>query len=267
MQQLECRFYPREEVAEVLSVNPKDSKHFAERVKNKLNNWGYEYNYSRSGVEITGKPELPEEKLKEILIRKLNLDIQIDEYAFACFICAFTDISGFDSMPWEERAIQMQLKYDVDVTDRTLRSWCSKLIGNNIVQKCGRETFWKTQWFGNEKCRTKVAADNEEMAQYFQKKSEHLKQGKEIAAAADLTGKEATAAAWDFTYKQLWREFQCCYYSCRGLLFNAIGEDYVFEIYELAQEIAAAPVIIPPDERIIHSKEEYHATWFHQNYL
>ena len=174
MQQLECRFYPRQEIAEALSVNPKDSKHFAERVKATLEKWGYEYDYSRNGVAITEKPELPEEKLKEILIRKLNLDVQIDPYAFACFLCAFTDIGSFDSMPWEERAIQMQLKYGVDVTDRTLRSWCKRLIGNDIIQKCGRETFWKTQRFGNEKYRTKVSADDEEMAQYFQKKSEYL---------------------------------------------------------------------------------------------
>ena len=48
-------------------------------------------------------------------------------------------------------------------------------------------------------------------------------------------------------------------------MFNAIGEDYIFEIYELAQEIAAAPVILPSDERKINSKEDYHEIWFRQN--
>lgn len=234
-------------------------------MKATLEKWGYEYNYSRSGVEIAGKPELPEERLKEILIRKLNLDVQIDPYAFACFLCAFTDIGSFDSMPWEERAEQMQLKYGVDVTDRTLRSWCKRLIGSNIIQKCGRESYWKTQRFGKEKCRTPIAADDEEMAQYFQKKSEYLEVARLAAEEAGKAGKEAAASAWDVTYKKLWREFGCCYYSCRGLLFNAIKEDYIFEIYELAQEIAAAPVILPPDERKINSKEDYHATWFRNN--
>lgn len=234
-------------------------------MKATLEKWGYEYNYSRNGVAITGKPDLPEERLKEILIRKLNLDVQIDPFAFACFLCAFTDIGSFDSMPWEERAIQMQLKYDVDVTDRILRSWCKRLIGNDIIQKCGRETFWKTQRFGKEKYRTPIAADDDEMAQYFQKKREYLEVARLAAEEAGKTGKEATAAAWDATYKSLWREFGCCYYSCRGLLFNAIGEDYIFEIYELAQEIAAAPVILPPDERKINSKEDYHETWFRNN--
>ena len=53
--------------------------------------------------------------------------------------------------------------------------------------------------------------------------------------------------------------------SMTEMLFNAIGEDYIFEIYELAQEIAAAPVILPPDERKINSKEDYHETWFRSN--
>ena len=232
-------------------------------MKATLEKWGYEYNYSRSGVEITGKPDLPEEKLKEILIRKLNLDVQINAYDFACFLCAFTDIGSFDSMPWEERAEQMQLKYGVDVTDRTLRSWCKRLIGSDIIQKCGRETFWKTQRFGKEKYRTPIAADDKRMELYFQKREQYLRKNRKGAQRLELRNGEATA--WDVTYKKLWREFGCCYYSCRGLLFNAIEEDYIFEIYELAQEIAAAPVILPPDERKINSKEDYHETWFRNN--
>lgn len=255
------------EIAEALSVNPKDSKHFAERVKATLEKWGYEYDYSRSGVEITGQPELPEERLKEILIRKLNLDVQINPYDFACFLCAFTDIGSFDSMPWKEREIQMKLKYETEVTDRTLRSWCNKLIGKDIVQKCGRETFWKTQRFGAEQHRTKVSADDPRMAEYFQKKREYFEVAMLAAEKAGKKGKEAVLDAWDTTFKSLWREFGCCYYSCRGLLFNAIEEDYIFEIYELAQEIAAAHTVLPPDKGTIKSKEDYHATWFNKNHL
>jgi hypothetical protein len=191
-------------------------------------------------VEITEQPELPEERLKEILIRKLNLDVQINAYDFACFLCAFTDIGSFDSMPWEERAIQMQFKYSVEVTDRTLRSWCKRLIGSDIVQKCGRELFWKTEWFGKEKCRTPVAANDPRMARYFKKRNKLLRQGRESADFLEI--QQGESRAWDATYKKLWREFNCCYYSCRGLVFNGIGEDYFFEIYELAQEIAAKAV-------------------------
>ena len=232
-------------------------------MKATLEKWGYEYDYSRSGVEITGKPELPEERLKEILIRKLNLDVQINAYAFACFLCAFTDIGSFDSMPWEERAEQLYWKYGIEVSDRTLRSWCRKLIGNDLIQKCGRESYWKTQRFGKEKYRTPVAADDKRMERYFQKREKYLR--KKRKSARDLELQDGEDRAWTVTYKKLWREFGCCYYSCRGLLFNGIGEDYIFEIYELAQEIAAAPVILHPDERKINSKEDYHEIWFRNN--
>ena len=81
-------------------------------------------------------------------------------------------------------------------------------------------------------------------------------------SAENLELRQSEAAAWSATYKKLWREFQCCYYTCNGLVFNAIGEDYIFEIYELAQEIAAPPTIPLPVERKITTKEEYRETWF-----
>lgn len=267
MQQLECRFYPRQEIAEVLAVNLKDSNHFAERVKGKLEHWGYAYKYHKIGVEITEKPETPEAKLKEILIRKLNLDVQINVYAFACFVCAFTDIESFSSMPWAERATLMKYQYDIDVTDRTLRSWCSKLIGNNIVQKDGEVTFWKTESCGKYKFRRRVEPDDEEMKRYFQKRSEYLEVAKEAALSAGQNEKAANTNAWTSTLKTLWREFGGCYYTCKGFLFNAIGEEYLYEIYELAQEIAATAWKAPTDENNITTKEEYDEFWYSKKYL
>lgn len=262
MQQLECRFYPRAEIAEVLSVNPKDSKHFKRNITDKLEKWGYDYTYTTAGVEITGIPKFPEEKLREILIRELDLDVQVDPHYFAYFICAFTDISYFDSMPWEERAVLMQLEYDVEVTDRTLRNWCSKLIDKNLIQKCGRDTFWKTERFGSEKKRTLVSADDETMAKYFQKKKEYYEAARIAAEKAGKQGREAAAEAWDTTYKSLWSEFGCCYYRCRGLLFNALEQDYIYEIYELAREITTVPEPLPSVKKTINTKEEFYETWY-----
>lgn len=259
MQHLECRFYSRQEIAEITSVNLKDSKHFAERVKTTLDKWGYEYNYSRSGVEITGKPELPGEKLSEILIRELNIDVQVDPFAFAYFICAFSDIPHFSSMPWEERSSAMRYKYEVEVSDRTLRNWCSKLIENGIIQKSGEKCFWKTEIMYGMKTRSLVSEDDAQMANYFQKKSEYLKEGREIAAAAGQRGKEASKTAWAYTYSMLWEKFHCCYYSCSGLVFNAIGKDYLWEIYELAQQMGEPPEV---NERIIESEEDFYGLWF-----
>lgn len=81
----------------------------------------------------------------------------------------------------------------------------------------------------------------------LQMKSKYLEETRKSAENLEL--RQSEAAAWSATYKKLWREFQCCYYTCNGLVFNAIGEDYIFEIYELAQEIAAPPTIPLPVER------------------
>ena len=70
--------------------------------------WGYGYDWTRGGATITYVPNTPQEKLKEILIRRFRLNIQVDMYAFACFITAFTDVPGFDCMPWKVREEEYQ---------------------------------------------------------------------------------------------------------------------------------------------------------------
>ena len=230
-------------------------------MKTKLENWGYQYAYSRSGVEIKQVPALPAERLKEILIRELGLDVRVDSYAFACFICAYTDIGSFDSMPWALRAELLADKYGVDVSERTLRSWCSKLIQNNAVQKHGRTTYWKTEMYGSVKYRSKVAEDDAHMEEYFLRRQSLYENAFNAAKERGLSDKKASASAWSCVYAQLWEEYQCCYYSCKGHLFNALGEEYLTDIYELAQEIATVPSSPNVEKKIILTKEDFDAQW------
>ena len=55
IQKLEKRFYPRAEIAEIMGLVTND-RNLANKVRTRLNNWGYEYNYSRHGIEITKVP-------------------------------------------------------------------------------------------------------------------------------------------------------------------------------------------------------------------
>lgn len=75
------------------------------------------------------------------------------------------------------------------------------------------------------------------MARYFQMKSKYLEETRKSAENLEL--RQSEAAAWSATYKKLWREFQCCYYTCNGLVFNAIGEDYMNNYDELASKAKA----------------------------
>ena len=142
MEQLELRFYTRQEIADVLSVNINDSNHFKRNIEAKLQRWGYGYDYSRSGVQITSRPETEEERLAEILYRHYNIDVQTNPTAFACLLHALSEIENFDSMPWEERANVLFREYRVDVCDRTLRNWASKLFSLEILHKNGKNSLF-----------------------------------------------------------------------------------------------------------------------------
>ena len=213
----------------MLSLNPIGNNHFAEQVRRTLNNWGYQFEYSRKGVNITAAPETAEQRLTEILIRQFGLDKQIDPFAFSCFLCAFDAIDGFSSMPWEERAKLLNQTYGISVCDRTLRNWCHKLIGQEIITSTPRQSWWRTENRNGIKHRESVPADDKEMRRFIARRSKLLDKG----------------VSWKDTMYQLWDEFQCCYYSCKGFFLTAIDQttqECLYEIYELTQEIAAAPM-------------------------
>lgn len=108
-----------------------------------MNNLCYHYEYSRKGVLITRQPQLPEEKLNEILIRKFDMDVRTNAYAFGCFITELVENEEFAAMPWEQRAIELKDRYNIEVYEQTLRNWTKKLIKAGIISK---DTNNKVEW-------------------------------------------------------------------------------------------------------------------------
>lgn len=242
MKQLELRTYPRAEIAEVLSVNLKDSSHFKRNVENKLSKWGYGYRYTTPEVEIVSKPEAPTERLSEILYRGYGIDVQIQAIQFACFIAAFTDIEGFSSSPWEQREIEFYKYYGYSVSERTMRNWCSQLITRGVISKYGGTTKWRTFYIDDIKFREPIEdIDEVEMESYFERRKEIFNEKYTSQIESGKQQKEARAAAWKDTYKDLWLEFHCCFYYCKGFELSSFSYNDVdvWEIYELAREIAA----------------------------
>lgn len=243
MKQLELRSYPRAEIAEVLSVNINDSRHFKRNVENKLTKWGYGFHYSTLAVEILTKPETPEERLAEILYRGYGIDIQIFPEQFAYFIAAFTDIEGFNSMPWGERAAAYYDYYGIYVSEKTLRNWCSQLIARGVIVKVGGSTKWRTYFEGNRKIREPIdEIDEVEMQNYFERRSELFKEYNKSFLDSGMSPKEARMVAWKNAYQALWAEYSCCYYYCKDFSLSAFSFNEIDtrEIYELVAEIAAA---------------------------
>lgn len=249
MKQLELRFYTRAEIAEVLSVDFDDSNHFKRNVENELSKSGYAFHYiNRQGVEILSKPEAPEERLAEILYRGFKIDIQIQPIQFACFIAAFIEIEGFDSEPWGTRETQYYKYYGYSVTARTMRNWCNQLIDRGVIAKVGATTAWRTYYENGRKIREPIEEiDKVEMDNYFERRGEIFIDNYISRLKSGKVPKEARSLAWKDTYIDLWAEFECCFYYCKGFELSRIAYNDVdlMEIYELSQELVptAAPRI------------------------
>ena len=241
MKQLEKKFYSRQEIADILDVNIGDNKHFKRNVENKLQKWGYGYEYSRKGVEIIKQPTTAEEKLAEIIIRKYDMDIQIDVYGFACFISLLLEDEEFRSMPWGERERVMREEMDITLSESTLKKWCAKLINMNMIAKITAEkTYWGTCVIDGEKIRFAVSGDEsaeKQMAEYMDFRNERVQ---EYTSSALASGRNDYGTikkeAWSSALAEAWAKFHACYYGCSSLALNAIGDEAV-EIYELVNEI------------------------------
>ena len=237
MKQLELRFYTRKEIAEITGHNINDSKHFKRNVETTLSKWGYGTDVVKNGFAITHIPTTDEERLREILIRQFHVDIQVDMLSFSLFVTAFTDIKGFDCMPWSEREKEYYKYSGKFYHQRTLSNWCSQLLDQNIMIKGSAGSYWRTDIDGHRKIRTMVT--QEEAQNYFNRRSQLVKEKTEEYICAGMKYDKAQKAAWRYTYDLLWTEFNCCYYSCKTFHFSAFNEQGVLaEVYELTRLIS-----------------------------
>lgn len=223
MEQLEIRYYTRAELVELFG---EPDKNFARTVKDTLTKWGYKIdNYSRKGVDIIAVPATAQEQLKEIMLRKFNLDVRADIYAFACFVSLLLEYEDFASMPWNQRVAEMKECYGITISKEALEKWGNKLIKQDIINKSIQtKSNWRTRRNAatGERVRELVDGDpvlEQEMQQYKDRRKELYKK-----------------MSWNEASKLLWKEFECYYYTCGTLTLNAIGED-MHKVYELIKKI------------------------------
>lgn len=187
---------------------------------------------------------MPEEKtpeiyLKSLLIRRFKLDVQTDIRAFAAFFFMLMDNEAFLVMPWGTRAEMIYQEFGIEISDRTLRTYMSKLLDQGIIHKDDESyQYWCTFYDGLEKVQQSVFEDIEDerlaMEDWFNKRKEYLE-------AADLEYSKSLNAIglknperWKIALNRLWKETQCVYYKVKGWTFNAIEDNIIKEIYELS---------------------------------
>ena len=101
-------------------------------------------------------------------------------------------------MPWEERAKILREKYDISISDRTLRSWCSQLIKRGIIAKDACAVKWRTYYEGGKKIQEPIEEiDEVEMESYYQRRGEIFKDNYIAMLERGLPPKAARKAAWD----------------------------------------------------------------------
>ena len=240
MNQLEKRFYDRKEIAQITGVKLADDKHFKRNVESVLTKWGYGYDWMRNGVAITHVPDLPEERLQEILIRQFQVDIQVDMYSFACFVTAFNDVPGFDSMPWKVREEEFREFSGRFYTSRTLSHWCKKLIEQGIMCKGSEGSYWKTYEDARGLKKRELVTEEEAQA-YFRERYALIEDitWQIMKGSRKLSYDEARSEAWKNVVNFLWDRDHCCYYSCKTFHFTAWNlNGSLADVYELTRYIS-----------------------------
>lgn len=121
-----------------------------------------------------------------------------------------------------------------DSVERKLRRWHARLIKYGFFHQDKRSadhTLWKTEIVEGVKWQTRADTDDAGYATYKARRSELLK---EYANAEK---------PWDITLRQLWAEFQCCYYYCPQVHINAFYWDDLAEMISLTTEIVEGLII------------------------
>ena len=175
------------------------------------------------------------------------MDIHTETYAFGVFVMELAENVEFAAMPWEKRVQELKEFYDIDITDRTLKSWAKRLMEAGIIAKDNNDKVeWVTVVKGKEKERYTVEQFEKEYSGLSIKeyKEMRMKLIKEYQQQG-MSFKEAYPKA---VFNDIFKgEYSKKYegvllYKCATLTFSAFGEvvshEEIEEIFDLCAEIA-----------------------------
>lgn len=168
IQKLEKRFYSRTEIAEIMELSTKDNN-FANKVRTQLENWRYQYIFiKKRGFVITETPSTVEERVQELLIRKLKLDKQTNLKAFAIVMYLFATDYEFVTSPWLTRKNIIWKEYGIEISESAMSKWARKLIEKDILAKItDSPEIWRSYRDGFDiKHQERVSDDEEKLDEW-----------------------------------------------------------------------------------------------------
>lgn len=257
---LEKRFYPLAEMREIMNTQRKET------ITNNLTKWDYRYEWiPRKGVNIIETPDIssPEQQLKSLLMRKLDLDVRADYKAFAAFFFKTMDDELFLTTPWETRAKILNQEFGIEISDRVLRKYNAKLVEKNMMVKADDVyEYWYTVYVGGEKCQDVVndtdANDVAAMEDWFNKRKQYLQEADiEYSKAIGEEG-SINPNRWKIAMNRLWETTKTVYYKVKGWQFNAFEDKDIQELYRLSA-LVIGDIELKADEveEIIENKVKY----------
>lgn len=229
---VEKKTYQNKDLAPVIAVNP-DSSHLKRDITNQLIQMGYEeqedFKFPKRGyTAIMWVPQSPEEKIP-YLCRLLDIDSQVDSFNFATFVYCLLEEEDFQCRPWEEKQIWLRESYGVNVTDRTLRSWVSKLMKEDtLIKDKNTYTWWSTTSINGQKIREELDDQDQDIEKYKEFNREFFNRDE-----VKKMDKNSRNKAW---FSEMWKQFGRKFYKCYAFTFGAWNGEVLTELITVTKQ-------------------------------
>lgn len=231
---VEKRKYNKKEFAALIGVNPQ-ANNLNRDLKRKLSGMGFseeDYQILRTEIIILWVPQTPEEKIP-YLCRLLGIDTQVDAYNFTTFVYCLLEEEDFQCRPWEERAIWLKDCYGIEVSESTLRHWCSKLMKEDtLIKNKDTYTWWSTTTIDGVKIREELADDDLSIEAYRDFNKEFF--NREDVKNMD---KKTRGSVW---FSEMWNTFGCKFYKCYAYEFSPWHSEILQELINVGREYIEA---------------------------
>lgn len=223
----EERPYSKKEISAILGIDPNDKK-FAQKVKTRMANLGFnegeDYIYKHGGEVVILKVPTERNDRIQYLVRLLDIDKQVDPFAFATFLYRMAFDGDFQCMPWAERVQYLKDNDDIEISEEVLRKkWIKKLFELNICFAFDSDyEWWCTVNVDGQRIRSIVETDEEkqEMQEYWEF---YFKTKEECKDIKDKKERGQTI------FNIVWGKYHCKYYKCKRILFCAWQQNEVIE--------------------------------------
>lgn len=229
---IEKKTYANKELAPLIGVNPESAK-LKRDITNQLTAMGFEdgedFSFPKRGyITILWIPQTPEERIP-YLCKLMGIDTRVDAFNFATFVYCLLEEEDFQYRPWEEKSVWLKDCCGIEVSERTLRSWTSKLMKTDtLIKDTDSYTWWTTTTIDGTKIREELDDDDQSIEAYRDFNKEFF--NREDVKKMD---KKTRGSCW---FSEMWSTFGCKFYKCYRYTFGAWHNELLQDLIDTTKE-------------------------------